>query len=132
MNWLVYAVGGTLVTVTGTNFVNATRSFCRFDVKLSKTTFITASLLTCVAPAAAGGAGAVTLAVSNNNVDFSATTPFTYDGALGISFFVYFRIICVCFEINLSLRSCLLPISNVPFVLSSFALFINCLQPLRL
>lgn len=71
--------GGTLVSVVATNLIDSAALRCKFGtVAAVAATFITPSLLSCTAPAAA--AGTVTVEVSNNGgSDYSASlVPFTY------------------------------------------------------
>lgn len=78
------SLGGTHVTVTGTNFVNSAGLVVKFGSRLTTLTFVTASTATCIAPSAAT-TGAVAVEVSNNNADFTANgVQFTYLGTLSL------------------------------------------------
>ena len=69
--------GGSVVTVTGTNFTASGTLVCRFGSTRVTATWSSATRLRCDSPASA--AGPVQLAVSNNNQDFSTTSStFTY------------------------------------------------------
>ena len=61
-------VGGTLISVIGNGFDNTTSLACHFGEERAEATFVSASELTCMAPAMAS-AGAVPLYVSNNGVE---------------------------------------------------------------
>jgi hypothetical protein len=70
------------VTVTGTGFVsNPGYLVCRFGIARVWATFASASVVQCLSPAQA--TGAVVVAISNNNQDFTANSiSYTYDRAL--------------------------------------------------
>jgi hypothetical protein len=74
-------LGGTLVTVTGANFLENTIIMCKFgSAGLTEATWVTATRVTCPTPASAT-AGSVTVQVSPNNQDFaSSSVSFTYQG----------------------------------------------------
>jgi len=73
--------GATLVTVTGTNFLNTHFLACSFGASTgAPATWITASILVCRSLPAAS-TGAVALSVANNAVDYVAGGgTFTYIG----------------------------------------------------
>jgi hypothetical protein len=62
-------VGGTVVTVTGTNFVNSPNLRCRFDQLEGNGTFLSASTVRCVSPEHV--IATVPVEISNNNQDFT-------------------------------------------------------------
>jgi hypothetical protein len=64
--------GGTALAVKGSGFSFSPNLKCRFGLASVAATFVSSSELACVAPAAP--AGAVSLTVSNNGVDFSSTS----------------------------------------------------------
>jgi hypothetical protein len=70
--------GGTVVTVTGTGFVNSANLMCQFAGTSVPATFISATSLSCVAPA---GAGNATFAVSNNAQTYVNGGSYLYQAA---------------------------------------------------
>lgn len=69
--------GGTMVTVTGTNFVHSGRLVCMFDATIVGATFVSDSEVLCPAPAHI--AGVVAVEVASNGVDFTTDgTLYTY------------------------------------------------------
>lgn len=65
-------MGGSDITVTGTNFVQSSNLQCKFGSTEVAATYVTGSLARCVTPAAAT-ATSVTVEVSNNNQDYTAS-----------------------------------------------------------
>ena len=62
--------GGSLVTVTGTNFQNLNTLFCRFGNTKGLAVYVTATEIVCTAPAVAA-AGFVAVEVTNNDLDYT-------------------------------------------------------------
>jgi hypothetical protein len=79
--------GGTVVTVTGTNFEDSGELTCRFGgARPVFARFVDTHTATCVAPPAAAGAGDVEVALSSNGVDLSGSgQPFTYLAPVAVS-----------------------------------------------
>ena len=74
-----FLVGGTVITVTGTGFLNLGTLMYRFGTKISPGSFSSISEVMCTAPSM--NPSVVTVDVSNNNFDFSSNGPtFTYYG----------------------------------------------------
>eukprot|EP00698_Gefionella_okellyi_P014432 TRINITY_DN4005_c0_g1_i5.p1 TRINITY_DN4005_c0_g1~~TRINITY_DN4005_c0_g1_i5.p1 ORF type:complete len:1114 (+),score=261.18 TRINITY_DN4005_c0_g1_i5:484-3825(+) len=70
--------GGTVLTVTGANFVTSSFAHCRFNHTAVAATVNTASVLVCISPVSA--IGTVTVEISNNNADYTTDgTMFAYD-----------------------------------------------------
>jgi IPT/TIG domain len=64
-------LGGTVVTVAGTNFAQSPEIVCRFGAVTSvPAQWISNTSVTCITPAAAPAAAALQVVVSNNGVDF--------------------------------------------------------------
>lgn len=78
-------VGGTIVTVFGTNFL--ANSKCRFGSTVVSARNLSSSSVQCTSPAATGGTpGAVSVEISNNNVDYTSdAVTFTYYAAPVVS-----------------------------------------------
>jgi hypothetical protein len=75
----VLLAGGTVVTVTGTNFLGSDVFACMFGTAARRGTYLSTSTARCVVPGAA--AGAANVRVSNNNNDYATSSVFyTYDG----------------------------------------------------
>jgi hypothetical protein len=73
--------GGTLVTVTGTNFLDSATMLCRFGtLALTNGLRISSSVAVCPSPAGAS-LGTVPLAVSNNAQDYVGALNYLYIGA---------------------------------------------------
>ena len=73
--------GGTIVTVTGTDFQNT--ASCLFGGATASTTFVSTSTVKCSAPATA--ASTVTLEVRYNGYESTADNlPFIFDGTLSM------------------------------------------------
>jgi hypothetical protein len=62
--------GGSLVTVTGSGFINTPLLVCRFGTVVIAATWIGATSIECTSPAVASAA-TVALEMSNNNQDFT-------------------------------------------------------------
>lgn len=77
-------VGGTVVTVTGAQFVATPHLRCEFNGSGAPpvfATYITGSVLRCVSPAAASANASSTLRVSNNAQDYTTdAVVFSYYG----------------------------------------------------
>ena len=74
--------GGTVVTVTGTAFVNSNQLVCKFGtLPLASGEFVSSTRVLCTSTASPA-TGAVSLSLSSNNQDFTSGATFTY---LGIS-----------------------------------------------
>jgi hypothetical protein len=73
--------GGTVITVTGTGFVDSYRLYCKFGTTVSlAATYVSSVQLLCQSNAVAG-ATTLTVQIANNNQDFtSAAYVFTYYG----------------------------------------------------
>ena len=72
--------GGTVVTVSGSNFKQTFGPRCKFGTAgTASATFVTASVVTCVAPSV-GAPGTAAVGVANNGEDFVGAQTFTYDG----------------------------------------------------
>ena len=69
------SVGGTVVTVSGSQFLNSAQLVCRFGSSVVSASWLSATSLKCAAPATAPSV--VSLEVSNNNQDFT-TDNFQY------------------------------------------------------
>ena len=79
--------GNYTVTVQGSNYVSTSLLTCRFGTHLRLGSYATASAVMCVAPSAAAP-GPVTVDVSNNGVDFTASSvAFTWFGMLYVFLF---------------------------------------------
>jgi hypothetical protein len=87
--------GGTPVSLSGRGFLNTTDLSCRFGDTLVRAHFESSTKLTCVSPTASA-AGQVSVEVSNNGVDFSASTVlYTY----------YSNFVLAALEPNMAWRS---------------------------
>ena len=73
-----FAVGGTLVNITGDNFVNSSNLFCRWHDTQVVATFVSSSIVYCVAPShkPPKDTRKPVVIVTNNNQDF--TTDYVY------------------------------------------------------
>jgi len=81
--------GNTPVTLTGSNFVFSGDLYCRFKTTKVAASFVSSSTIICASPASTDENNrAVDLSVTNNDVDYSAPTTFTYvEGASITSIF---------------------------------------------
>ena len=73
--------GGTRLTVTGSAFADVETLYCQFGSSRVRAIYISTTRVFCIAPTS-GSAGAVTVQVSNNNVEFVGAPTFTYIGML--------------------------------------------------
>jgi len=65
----MYIAGGTIITVTGTNFVASPHLQCRFDTREVSASYASTSQVVCVSPPHV--AGNVAVEVSNNALDYT-------------------------------------------------------------
>jgi hypothetical protein len=70
------ATGNTLVTVFGTHFYLSSALTCRIGTVLSQAQFLTSNVVICKTPGFIPGI--VTISISNNAVDFEASSTFYY------------------------------------------------------
>jgi len=77
--------GGTVVLVTGSDFVDSGSLACKFgDAAASAATFVSATSVRCVAPS--GSSGSVAVEVSNNGADFTKdSVQFRYHASAAVS-----------------------------------------------
>jgi len=61
--------GGSLVTVTGSDFVDSDKLLCRFGTRIVASSFVDSSHTLCVSPP--NDVGPVTVYITNNNADFT-------------------------------------------------------------
>lgn len=86
--------GGTLVTLTGSNFVSIPTLTVRFGSRIVYATYTSASQIAAETPANA--AGLYSVAVSNNNQDFTTfAVSFTYSCTSLLRLSVVCSLICV-------------------------------------
>jgi hypothetical protein len=75
--------GGTPVTISGSGFLSTGAVGCKFGTAAVSATFVSAAQLLCAAPA---GTGTVAVTVSNNGVEYSATSAnFIYSTAITLT-----------------------------------------------
>jgi hypothetical protein len=76
----IFAVGGTVITVTGSNFVDSPNLRCKVGTVAHAGTFVSVTKVRCTTPA--NPAGALAVEISNNVNDYTTDAVlFTYQGA---------------------------------------------------
>jgi len=75
--------GGTVITVTGTDFVNSPFARCRFGTAVTTATADTSSTALCLSPA--HPSGSIAMEFANNNQDYTTFgVMFTYNRKCGV------------------------------------------------
>ena len=69
--------GGTIVTITGSNFRSNRELSCRFDGRVVSATFVSTEAIRCRAPP---GRDTVTVSISQNGLDYDGALQFGYYG----------------------------------------------------
>ena len=71
-------IGGTRVSISGSNFLNTSSLSCRFGSNVVTAAFVSQSMIRCFAPLMTPGAATTIVYVSNNGIDFFSSRDISF------------------------------------------------------